>query len=196
MYKVNVRIGVLPTRRGMLDLETAVREKEKFMPVIRSIKPEAVTLVDIEDICREGIIESERFSPAAAEKFKRERVDGVFVPFCDFGEEGAVADVVSKLDVPVLVWGARDEYPNTPQKRGRDTQCGMFAASKVLRRYGVKYSYIYNVPADTREFREGFERFIRVVNIVKDINCLLYTSNCLCGNASGTDSLSVSAEVF
>lgn len=32
MYKANVKIGVLPTRRGMLDLETATREKEKFMP--------------------------------------------------------------------------------------------------------------------------------------------------------------------
>lgn len=172
MYKANITLGVLPTRRGMLDLETATKQKEIFMPVIRAIRPELVRLVDIDDICTNGIIESEAYAPAVAEKFRREGVDAIFVPFCDFGEEGAVADVVSKFRVPVLIWGARDEEPNTPQKRGRDTQCGMFAATKVLRRYGVKYSYIYNVPADCEEFRNGFETFLRVVNVLKDLNGL------------------------
>ena len=100
MYKANVKIGVLPTRRGMLDLETATREKEKFMPVIRSIKAENVTLVDIDDICTNGIIENEAFAPAVVDKFRKENVDAIFVPFCDFGEEGAVVDVVSKFHVP------------------------------------------------------------------------------------------------
>lgn len=172
MYKAKVTLGVLPTRRGMLDLETATREKEKFMAVIREIKPEVVTLVDIDDICTNGIIENEAYSPAVVEKFRKENVDAIFVPFCDFGDEGSVADVVSRFQVPVLVWGARDERPNTLEARGRDTQCGMFAATKVLRRYGVTYSYIFNVAADTEEFRQGFENFIRVACIVKDVRGL------------------------
>lgn len=172
MYKAKVTLGVLPTRRGMLDLETATREKEKFMAVIREIKPEVVTLVDIDDICTNGIIENEAYSHAVVEKFRKANVDAIFVPFCDFGDEGSVADVVSKFQVPVLVWGARDERPNTLEARGRDTQCGMFAATKVLRRYGVTYSYIFNVAADTEEFRQGFENFIRVACIVKDVRGL------------------------
>ncbi len=172
MYKAKVTLGVLPTRRGMLDLETATREKEKFMAVIREIKPEVVTLVDVDDICTNGIIENEAYSPAVVEKFRKANVDAIFVPFCDFGDEGSVADVVSKFQVPVLVWGARDERPNTLEARGRDTQCGMFAATKVLRRYGVTYSYIFNVAADTEEFRQGFENFIRVACIVKDVRGL------------------------
>ena len=156
----------------MLDLETATREKEKFMAVIREIKPEVVTLVDVDDICTNGIIENEAYSPAVVEKFRKANVDAIFVPFCDFGDEGSVADVVSKFQVPVLVWGARDERPNTLEARGRDTQCGMFAATKVLRRYGVTYSYIFNVAADTEEFRQGFENFIRVACIVKDVRGL------------------------
>ena len=172
MYKAKVTLGVLPTRRGMLDLETATREKEKFMAVIREIKPEVVTLVDVDDICTNGIIENESYSPAVVEKFRKANVDAIFVPFCDFGDEGSVADVVSRFQVPVLVWGARDERPNTLEARGRDTQCGMFAATKVLRRYGVTYSYIFNVAADTEEFRQGFENFIRVACIVKDVRGL------------------------
>lgn len=168
-YKAQVTLGVMPTRRGMLALEPAVVQKEKCMAVIRTVRPDVVRLVDIDEICTEGIIESEAFAPQVVKKFRREKIDALFVPFCDFGEEGAVADVASKLSVPVLIWGARDEEPNTAQKRGRDTQCGMFAATKVLRRFGVTYSYIYNVPADTEEFRNGFETFLRAACIVKDI---------------------------
>ena len=29
MYKAEITLGVMPTRRGMLDLETAAAEKEK-----------------------------------------------------------------------------------------------------------------------------------------------------------------------
>ncbi len=172
MYKAEITLGVMPTRRGMLDLETAAAEKEKCMAVIREIHPDKVRLVDIDDICVRGIIESESHAPAVADKFAGEKVDAIFVPFCDFGEEGAVADVVSKFRVPVLIWGSRDEAPNSPEKRGRDTQCGMFAATKVLRRYGVTYSYIYNVPADSEEFRKGFDRFLRVACVVKDVRGL------------------------
>lgn len=172
MYKAKLTLGVLPTRRGMLDLETALQEKEKFMAVIRKIKPQVVTLLPIEEICEGGIIADEACAPAVVEKFTQAGVDAIFVPFCDFGEEGAVADVVSKFHVPVLLWGARDERPNTPEKRGRDTQCGMFAATKVLRRYGITYSYIFNVPADTEEFRQGFENFIRTACVLKDLRGL------------------------
>ncbi len=172
MYKAHLTLGVMPTKRSFLSLEVAKEQKEKFMPVIKEIRPDIVTIVDIDDICPEGIVNDEAYSPAIVEKFKAAKVDAIFVPFCDFGEEGAVADVVSKFDVPILIWGARDERPNNFTSRGRDTQCGMFAATKVIRRYGKKYSYIFNVPADTDEFRAGFLKFLRVANVLKDLKGL------------------------
>ena len=172
MYKAHLTLGVMPTKRGMLSLELAKEQKEIFMPIIRGIRPDVVEIVDIDDLCPEGIIADESFSPAVVKKFYEAKVDAIFVPFCDFGEEGAIVDVLSHFDVPILVWGARDERPNTPAARGRDTQCGMFAATKVIRRYGKKYSYIYNVPADTEEFRSGFLKFLRVANVIKDLKTL------------------------
>ena len=172
MYKAHITLGVMPTRRGGFNLDLAYAEKEKFMPIIREIRPDVVDIVDIDDICEKGIIDSEVDSPAVVEKFKKAEVDAIFVPFCDFGEEGAVADVVSKFDVPILIWGPRDANPNKPEKRGRDCQCGIFAATKVIRRYGKTYSYIFNVTADTDEFKNGYETFIRVANVVKDFKGL------------------------
>ena len=48
----------------------------------------------------------------------------------------------------------------------------MFAATKVLRRYGVKYSYIFNVDTDSEEFRQGFDRFVRVSAVLRDLRTL------------------------
>lgn len=172
MYQAKVTIGVLPTRRGMLDVNVAIQEKKKCMEVISGILPDVVRLVTIDDVVENGIIDHESKSPAAVAKFQKEKVDAIFVLFCDFGDEGSVADVVSKFQVPVLVWGERDQHPNSEQRRGRDTQCGMFAATKVLRRYGVKYSYIYNVEAESGEFRRGFDNFVRVTCVLKDLKNL------------------------
>ena len=78
---------------------------------------------------------------------------------------------ISKGSV-VAVWGARDERPNTDESRGRDTQCGMFACTKVMRRFGVQYSYIWNCETESEDFRNGFDSFIRVVSVIKAVKNL------------------------
>lgn len=172
MYKPRIILGVMPVKRGFLSMEEAVRQKERFMRVIQAVRPETVTLADVEGLCENGIASQLSSVPAMIERFRKESIDALFVPFCDFGEESVVAAVAGALRVPVLIWGNRDETVNTDTGRGRDTQCGMFAATKVLRRMGVTYSYIFNCETESLEFREGYERFLRVVNVLKDLRHL------------------------
>ena len=172
MSKPTVVLGVAPTKRGFLSMEEAKRQKDKFMAVVRAVKPGFVKIVDIDDICENGILfETDKISPVV-EKFKDARIDALFLPHCDFGEEQCAAGVAAALKAPTLVWGPRDERPNTPQSRGRDTQCGMFACTKVLRRFGVAYSYIWNCETESEDFRQGFENFIRVAAVVKTVKNL------------------------
>ena len=172
MKKQNIVVGVAPTKRGFLSMEEAKRQKEKFMAVIRGIHPDVVTLVDIDDICENGILfETEKITQVV-EKFRRAKIDALFTPHCDFGEEQCAAGVAAAMKVPTLVWGARDERPNTDESRGRDTQCGMFACTKVMRRFGVQYSYIWNCETESEDFRNGFDSFIRVVSVIKAVKNL------------------------
>lgn len=46
-------------------------KKKNSCRVIRSIKTENVTLVDIDDICTNGIIENEAFAPAVVVSFAK-----------------------------------------------------------------------------------------------------------------------------
>jgi len=172
MYKPNVVLGVMPTKRGFLPMAEAKRQKDAFMAVLRGVKPNAVTIVDIDDLCENGIAFEMDKVPRIVDKFKAAEVDALFLPFCDFGEESVVASVASAFSVPTLVWGNRDETVNTDAGRGRDTQCGMFAATKVLRRHGVTYSYIFNCETASDEFKRGLDRFIRVAAVLKDLRGL------------------------
>lgn len=172
MLAEKIRLGVVPIHRGFLSLPEAVRQKDVFSAVIRQIRPDAAELVFIDDVCENGILSSPDKVDAVVNKLLEARVDALFLPFCDFGEEVVAARVTAALKLPVLVWGARDERANSDASRGRDTQCGIFASTKAMARMGVRYSYIYNVPAQSDAFKRGFEKFLRVISVLKSLKGL------------------------
>lgn len=169
MIRPEIVLGVAPTKREFLSMEEAKRQKDNFMAVIRGIHPDVVKIVDIDELCENGILSDEGRIPAVVDKFKKAGIDALFTPHCDFGEERCAAGVAAALKVPTLLWGARDEAPNSDTVRGRDTQCGMFACSKVMRRYGVQYSYIWNCETESRDFKQGFDTFLRVAAVLKAV---------------------------
>lgn len=169
MYSSHLVLGVAPTKRGILSLEEAVKQKERYFQAINGICSEHVTLVDLDDVCEGGVLCRRDQVQAVIEKFRNAKINALFFPFCDFGEEQPVAEVAHAFHLPTLVWGERDARPNTYEKRAKDTQCGMFAATRVLKRFGVTYSYIYSCKADSPEFRKGYETFLRAANVVKEI---------------------------
>lgn len=167
-----LKLGVVPIKRSFLPMEAAKAQKEAFMPVIRSIKSDYVEIVDVDDLTENGIAyEYDKIAPIV-NKMKDNRIDALFLPFCDFGEESVAAGIASALKVPTLVWGPRDTEPNTDATRGRDTQCGIIAATKVLSRCGVKFSYIVNCPTESEQFKHGFETFLRASMVIKTMQNL------------------------
>ena len=173
MYREQLILGVVPTKRGFLPMEEAKRQKDRFMARIVSFFPEeTVKLITVDDLTENGILSDKSLNPRVIAKMQENHVDALFVPFCDFGEEECAAGVAGALKVPTLVWGARDERPNSRTGRGRDTQCGIFAATKVMRRYGVKFSYIWNCETESEDFRIGYDRFIRTAAVIKALKHL------------------------
>ena len=67
MKKQSIVLGVAPTKRSFLSMEEAKRQKDKFMAVIRSIHPDVVTIVDIDDICENGILYETAKIPAVVD---------------------------------------------------------------------------------------------------------------------------------
>ena len=143
MYKDKVTIGLMPTRRPVFKIETAREEYDIIMPIIRRQMSKYVNFVDVDDICDQGMAAFQDDIGKVVDKFKAAKVDALFIPFCDFGCEEVVVGVAKQFMLPTLIWGTRDKV-STFEKRHKETQCGLFAATKVLLNYNVKFSYIWN----------------------------------------------------
>jgi len=166
MYKDKITIGLMPTRRPVFKIETAREEYDAIIPVIKSQMTKYVNFVDIEDICEQGMAAFQTDIEKVVEKFNAAKIDALFFPFCDFGCEEVVVGVAKRFKVPTLVWGTRDKV-STFDKRQKETQCGLFAATKVLLNYNVTFSYIWNCESDSPDFVKGFDKFVRVAFILK-----------------------------
>lgn len=119
MYRETLTLGVVPNKRSFLSMVEAKRQKDCFMEEIRKIKASIVEIVDIDDICENGIVCEMDKVNAIVDKMKNRKIDALFFPFCDFGEEQVVAAIASKFTVPILIWGPRDERPNTDEAKAK-----------------------------------------------------------------------------
>ena len=156
-------LGYAPTRRDIFSAPDAVR----YRGLIRDKMDElGVRYVDIDDINEEGLLYDDEDRKKIAAKFKDRKIDGLFVPHCNFGTEYEVGRLAKELGVPVLLWGPRDERPDRNGVRLRDSQCGLFATGKVLRRFQVPFTYLTNCRLTDPEFERGIRDFLAVCNVV------------------------------
>lgn len=162
-------LGFMPTKRRFFSGEDAWKYKGMIRQKIGEITPE-INIVDLEGINDSGLLASLEDVHAAVKRFQDAGVNAIFVPHCNFGCEEAVAIAAKKLGVPVLLWGPRDEAPLANGERLRDSQCGLFATSKVLQRFGVKFSYIVNSRLDDPDFAAGYRKFIAAASAAAKFN--------------------------
>ncbi len=159
-----IKIGFAPTRRSIFSAPDAI----KYSNLTREkLKELGIEFVDITDINEEGLLYDDKDLPAIMAKFRKEGVDGLFFPHCNFGTEYVVARLAREMQLPVLLWGPRDERPDENGIRLRDSQCGLFATGKVLRRFRVPFTYLTNCRLDDPEFERGVRNFLAVCNVVK-----------------------------
>ena len=152
-----IKIGYAPTRRSIFSAPDAVKYRGLTAKRLEEL---GVDFVDITDINDEGLLYNDEGLEKIIAKFKKEKVDGLFLPHCNFGTEYECARLAKALDVPVLLWGPLDERPEPDGTRLRDTQCGLFATGKVLRRFRVPFTYMTNCRLNDPVFERGIKDYI------------------------------------
>lgn len=167
--KRKIKLGIAPVRRTVwthkpFNLQEAIKYKNM---ILEAMKQFDVETVDLEGLTEDGLLFTVSDAERVADVFIREKVDAVFVPHCNFGSEESVARLCKMVGKPVLLWGPKDYVNLEDLYRYRDSQCGLFATSKVLNVYGVPFSYIENCDIDDPKFTEGMNRFIAAASVVK-----------------------------
>ena len=179
-----IKLGIAYTRRdNWMNKETETNKKDIIKRVSILAESQDIEIFSTEDLevrrktkmvsGREIRSSNNKFMTDyedaifAADYFKQKNVDAVFIPFCNYGQEEAVAKLAKEVGVPVLIWGPRDGITNPIDTyRSTDAQCGIFAASKVLRRQGIKFTHIENCKINDAIFEDGFNTFIKSVRII------------------------------
>lgn len=157
MEKKRVKVGLAPTRRRVFSVEDSLKYKGLIEDKLKSWD---IDFVSLDSLNREGLLFDRLEVRRAAKIFIDADVDALFVPHVNFGTEDAVAKLAKEVGKPLLLWGPRDEAPLEDGSRLRDTQCGLFATSKILMRYGIPFSYIINSRVHSPVFERGFKNFI------------------------------------
>lgn len=160
----HIKLGYAPTRRSIFSAPDAIKYRGLTADRLKEL---GVDFVDITDINEEGLLYNDEDMLKIAEKFKTEKIDGLFLPHCNFGTEYECARLAKELNVPVLLWGPLDERPDENGVRLRDTQCGLFATGKVLRRFQIPFTYMTNCRLNDPVFERGLKDFMAVCNVVK-----------------------------
>ena len=159
-----IKLGFAPTRRSIFSAPDAVKYRGLTAKRLEEL---GIQFVDITDINAEGLLYDDADRIKIAEKFRKEKIDGLFLPHCNFGTEYECARLAKDLNVPVLLWGPLDERPDEQGIRLRDSQCGLFATGKVLRRFRVPFTYLTNCRLEDPVFARGIKDFVAVCNVIK-----------------------------
>lgn len=159
-----MKLGYVPTRRSIFSAPDAIKYRGLTAERLTEL---GIEFVDITDINEEGLLYDDQDVEKIAEKFEKEGVDGLMLAHCNFGTEYVCARLAKRLGLPVLLWGPLDERPEPDGVRLRDTQCGLFATGKVLRRFRVPFTYLINCRLNDPVFERGVRDFLAVCNVVK-----------------------------
>ena len=159
-----IKLGYVPTRRSIFSAPDAVKYRRLTADRLTEL---GIDFVDITDINEEGLLYDDQDVEKIAEKFEKEGVDGLMLAHCNFGTEYVCARLAKRLGLPVLLWGPLDERPEPNGERLRDTQCGLFATGKVLRRFRVSFTYLTNCRLSDPVFERGVRDFLAVCNVIK-----------------------------
>lgn len=151
-------LGLCPIGKFVFSHEDAMRYKCRLQDALKAWD---IRTVDLDNVLEDGIIRDQSHAAAAVAHFRKMGVDGLFMPHCNFGTEGAVGIIARDTGVPVLLWGPRDEAPQSDGTRLRDSLCGLMASSKVLHKLGVSFSYIENCRFDEAPLQTGVRSFVR-----------------------------------
>ena len=185
MLDYKIKIGLVPdvrdlgdfaTRKGIFEPAKGVERKNEIVEYIKnSFSDELTEFTDLEWLNELGVLYKNTDSETVCTYLKKEKIDAIFIINCNFGNEEVCGRVAREMGLPVLLWGPQDMVFEPDGMRYTDSQCGLFAISKQLRRYHVPFSYIENCPVQSEIFKEGLEHFLSVVTMVKNFKKLTVT---------------------
>lgn len=175
MLDYKVRIGLVPTRRDCTPRQGAFNwefAEERGKAIVKYIKEnystDTVEYVDLKGVIDVETLWSVKDVNKVVEHLRANKVDALLIILANFGNEEAVGELTKKMEKPVLLWAPQDDTFYEDGMRMTDSQCGSFAAAKMMHRMNVKFSFVESCFVYDDAFKDALMRFARVSCAVKN----------------------------
>ncbi len=165
--------GVIVGNRDVFPDHLVKEGRKDIIDVMNELEYKFVIL-DEEDTPL-GAVETYSDAKKCAELFKKnsDKILGIILCLCNFGDEKAVANTIklSELDVPILIQASSDDINKMDRSSRRDAFCGKISVTSVLYQYGIPFTLTSNhtcvIKSD--EFKKDLIRFEKICKVVRKI---------------------------
>jgi L-fucose isomerase-like protein len=173
IFDRRVTLGVVIGSRAFFSPSPCQAARADVLAQLARLGIDAVTLPA--EATANGAVQSVADADLYARHFRAQadRIDGLVICLPNFGDEIAVAELVSRarLNVPILLQASNDEVDRVSVHERRDAFCGKISVSNNFWQYGVPFTETTSHTCDTwgAEFGADLERFARVCRTVRGL---------------------------
>ena len=134
--------GIILGNRDVFPDHLVKQGRKDIINVMNELEYE-FAILDEEDTSL-GAVETYSDAKKCAELFKKnsEKILGIILCLCNFGDEKAVTNTLrlADLNVPVLIHASSDELGKMGRANRRDAFCGKISVTSVLYQYGIPFT--------------------------------------------------------
>ena len=173
MIKRKVTLGLVIGSRAFFNGAPCRASREETLAQLLRLGIEVITLPFEATV--NGAVQSIDDAKLYAAHFRQNRdaIDGLVICLPNFGDEIAIAELVSRaaLNVPILLQASNDEIDKVDVHSRRDAFCGKLSVTNNFYQYGVPYTETTNHTCDTssEEFGMDLSRFAAVCRTVRGL---------------------------
>lgn len=168
-----VTFGVVVGSRQFFNGAPALTSRAEVLAQLAGLGVEALILPA--EATENGAVQSPEDARLYADFFRarRDAIDGLVILLPNFGDEIAVAELVTRarLDVPILLQASNDEIDKVDVRSRRDAFCGKISVSNNFWQLGVSFTdtslHTCDVAGDA--FRADLDRFARICRTVRGL---------------------------
>lgn len=168
-----ITLGVVIGSRAFFSPAPCLTARQEVLTQLDRLGINAVTLPY--EATANGAVQNIKDAELYAAHFKahRDDIDGLVICLPNFGDEIAIAELISraKLNVPILLQASNDEVDKVSVHERRDAFCGKISVTNNFWQYGVPFTETTTHTCDTGgpQFGADLERFSRVCRTVRGL---------------------------
>jgi len=161
----NIRIGFVPAHREPFDEDWALQMRERCLKTFANIPGLEIVVPDTTTAAG-GLVRNDGDAENTIRLFQGKRIDGLIVGTMTFGDEVSALTIAAAFsELPILLFGTKDDAFTAEGGRKSDSFCGTLSISSGL--YRRKISFIFGgiVFPEESSFNLKISNFVRVCAI-------------------------------